>query len=110
MAARLNPENISADLVRTRRCRNSNPRNVNDVCGCCPRRRPRSGSCPGCRFQPGLCYPGRQRARDPLTRGQFHVRTDGTKFIKTARPMCQCYHPAAPLTEEEVIARARTDC
>jgi len=61
------------------------------------------------RFQPGLCYPGRQRGQEPLTRGQFYVGTDGTKFIKTATPMCLSYHPAAPLTEEEVIARARTD-
>jgi hypothetical protein len=44
-----------------------------------------------------------------LTRGQFYVGTDGTKFIKTATPMCLSYHPAAPLTEEEVIARARAD-
>ena len=42
-----------------------------------------------------------------LTRGQFYVGTDGTKFIKTATPMCLTYHPPAPLTEEEVIARAR---
>jgi hypothetical protein len=68
------------------------------------------GLVPGCRFQPGLCYPGRQRGRDPLTRGQFYVGTDGTRFIKTARPMCLSYHPAPPLTGEEVIARARTDC
>jgi Helicase HerA, central domain len=44
-----------------------------------------------------------------LTRGQFYVGTDGTKFIKTATPLCLSYHPAAPLTEEEVIARARAD-
>jgi hypothetical protein len=44
-----------------------------------------------------------------LTRGQFYVATEGTKFIKTATPMCLSYHPAAPLTEEEVIARARAD-
>jgi DNA helicase HerA-like ATPase len=44
-----------------------------------------------------------------LTRGQFYVGTDGTKFIKTATPMCLSYHPAAPLTEQEVIARARAD-
>jgi hypothetical protein len=42
-----------------------------------------------------------------LTRGQFYVGTDGTKFIKTATPMCLSYHPKAPLTEEEVIARAQ---
>jgi Helicase HerA, central domain len=44
-----------------------------------------------------------------LTRGQFYVGTEGTKFIKTATPMCLSYHPAAPLAEEEVIARARAD-
>jgi len=44
-----------------------------------------------------------------LTRGQFYVGTDGTKFIKTATPMCLSYHPAAPLTEEEVITRAHAD-
>jgi hypothetical protein len=44
-----------------------------------------------------------------LARGQFYVATDGTKFIKTAAPMCLSYHPAAPLTEEEVIARARAN-
>ena len=60
-------------------------------------------------FQPGLCYPGRQRGQDPLTR-QVLCRADGPEFIKTASPMCLSYHPAAPLTEEEVIARARTDC
>lgn len=42
-----------------------------------------------------------------LTRGQFYVGTDGMKFVKAATPMCLSYHPAAPLTEEEVIARAR---
>jgi hypothetical protein len=61
-------------------------------------------------FQPGLCYPGRQRGQDPLTRGRFYVGPDGTKVIKTGTPMCLSYDPAAPLTEEEVIARARTDC
>jgi hypothetical protein len=44
-----------------------------------------------------------------LTRGQFYVGTEGTKFIKTATPMCLSYHPAGPLTEEEVIARARAN-
>jgi hypothetical protein len=61
-------------------------------------------------FLPGLCYPGPQRGQDPLTRSRCYVGTDGTKFIKTATPMCLSYHPADPLTEEEVIARARTDC
>lgn len=61
------------------------------------------------RFQPGLCYRAASVARTPLTRGQFYGGTDGTKFIKTAPPMRLSCHPAAPLTEEEVIARARTD-
>jgi hypothetical protein len=44
-----------------------------------------------------------------LSKGQFYVGTEGTKFIKTATSLCLSYHPAAPLTEEEVIARARAD-
>ena len=44
-----------------------------------------------------------------LGRGQFYVGTEGTKFIKTATPLCLSYHPDGPLTEEEVIARARAD-
>jgi hypothetical protein len=44
-----------------------------------------------------------------LTSGQFYIATEGTKFIKAATPMCLSYHPAAPLTEEEVTARARAD-
>jgi hypothetical protein len=38
------------------------------------------------------------------------VGTDGTKFIKTATPLCLSYHPKTWLTTEEVIARARADC
>jgi hypothetical protein len=52
----------------------------------------------------------RLRNATRLTRGQFYVGTDGTKFIKTATPICLSHHPAAPLTEEEeVLARARAD-
>ncbi|HEX4830813.1 MAG TPA: DUF87 domain-containing protein [Trebonia sp.] len=42
-----------------------------------------------------------------LSRGQFYVGTEGTRFLKAATPLCLSYHPSAPLTEEEVIARAR---
>jgi hypothetical protein len=42
-----------------------------------------------------------------LTTGQFYVATEGTRFVKTATPLCLSHHPSAPLTEEEVIARAR---
>ena len=44
-----------------------------------------------------------------LTRGQFYVGTEGTKFVKTATPICLSYHPAGLLTGEEVIARARAN-
>ena len=42
-----------------------------------------------------------------LPRGQFYIATEGTSFAKAATPMCLSYHPAAPLTEEEVVIRAR---
>jgi hypothetical protein len=42
-----------------------------------------------------------------LTTGQFYVATEGTGFVKTATSLCLSHHPSAPLTEEEVIARAR---
>jgi hypothetical protein len=38
---------------------------------------------------------------------QFSIATEGTSFVKAATPMCLSHHPASPLTEEEVIARAR---
>jgi hypothetical protein len=41
-----------------------------------------------------------------LTPGQFYIGTEGTSFVKAATPMCLSYHPAAPLTEEEVVLRA----
>jgi hypothetical protein len=42
-----------------------------------------------------------------LTTGQFYVATDGTRFTKTATSLCLSHHPSAPLSEEEVIQRAR---
>jgi hypothetical protein len=42
-----------------------------------------------------------------LSRGQFYVATEGTTFVKVATPLCLSHHPDGPLTEEQVIARAR---
>ena len=42
-----------------------------------------------------------------LTRGQFYFSTEGvTKPIKINTPLCLSYHPANPLSEDEVIALA----
>ena len=42
-----------------------------------------------------------------LTAGQFYIGTEGTGFQKATTPMCLSYHPASPLTEEEVLTRSR---
>src|ERR1700761_1575892 len=42
-----------------------------------------------------------------LRAGQFYIGTEGTSFVKAATPMCLSYHPKGPLTEEEVVIRAR---
>jgi Helicase HerA, central domain len=42
-----------------------------------------------------------------LRAGQFYIGTEGTSFVKAATPMCLSYHPEGPLTEEEVVIRAR---
>ena len=42
-----------------------------------------------------------------LSAGQFYIGTEGTSFVKAATPMCLSYHPDGPLTEEEVVMRAR---
>jgi hypothetical protein len=42
-----------------------------------------------------------------LSPGQFYVATNGTSFVKTATRLCLTHHPDGPLTEEEVITRAR---
>jgi hypothetical protein len=44
-----------------------------------------------------------------LKAGQFYIGTEGTSFMKAATPMCLSYHPAGPLTEEEVVMRARQE-
>ncbi|MGJ6962821.1 ATP-binding protein [Streptosporangium sp. G11] len=41
-----------------------------------------------------------------LTTGQFYLAAEGAAFTKTRVPLCLTHHPKAPLTAEEVIARA----
>ncbi|MEU9510117.1 DUF87 domain-containing protein [Micromonospora sp. NPDC048170] len=38
--------------------------------------------------------------------GQFYVAGDGFAFVKVDTPMCLTHHPKAPLSPEEVVARA----
>ncbi|WP_432987405.1 ATP-binding protein [Dactylosporangium sp. CA-233914] len=42
-----------------------------------------------------------------LGSGRFYAAGEGFSFVKMAAPMCLSYHPAAPLSPEEVIERAR---
>ncbi|HEU0237902.1 MAG TPA: ATP-binding protein [Micromonosporaceae bacterium] len=42
-----------------------------------------------------------------LKSGQFYVAVEGSTFAKIRTPLCLTHHPKAPLTTEEVIARAR---
>ncbi|MER5643404.1 ATP-binding protein [Streptosporangium sp. NPDC002524] len=41
-----------------------------------------------------------------LRSGQFYVAPEGAGFAKLRTPLCLTHHPRAPLTTEEVIARA----
>ncbi|MER7417202.1 DUF87 domain-containing protein [Micromonospora peucetia] len=41
-----------------------------------------------------------------LRSGQFYVAGDGFAFVKVETPMCLTHHPKAPLSPEEVVARA----
>ncbi|GAA3031982.1 ATP-binding protein [Streptosporangium longisporum] len=41
-----------------------------------------------------------------LRSGQFYVAPEGARFTKVRTPLCLTHHPRAPLTTEEVIARA----
>lgn len=41
-----------------------------------------------------------------LSAGQFYLATEGSAFRQIRTPMCLSYHPASPLTTEEVLARA----
>jgi hypothetical protein len=43
-----------------------------------------------------------------LSRGRFYLAVEGRGFQKIETPMCLSYHPPSPLTEEEVIERARS--
>ncbi len=42
-----------------------------------------------------------------LTAGLFYAATDGQPFQKVWTPVCLTHHATAPLTPEEVVARAR---
>jgi hypothetical protein len=42
-----------------------------------------------------------------LTAGQFYVALEGEAPHKARTPMCLSHHPSSPLTDEEVMARAR---
>ncbi|MPZ26293.1 MAG: DUF87 domain-containing protein [Micromonosporaceae bacterium] len=42
-----------------------------------------------------------------LTTGQFYATGEGLPFRKVQTPLCLSYHPKSPLTNEEVVARAR---
>jgi hypothetical protein len=44
-----------------------------------------------------------------LKTGQFYAAVEGAAFTKIRTPLCLTYHPKAPLTTEEVIARAGKD-
>jgi len=39
--------------------------------------------------------------------GEFYATSEALTFEKIRTPLCLSHHPASPLTEEEVIARAR---
>ena len=41
-----------------------------------------------------------------LSSGEFYVAPEGSAFAKARVPMCLSHHPRAPLTTEEVLARA----
>ncbi|MBO0868905.1 MAG: DUF87 domain-containing protein [Micromonosporaceae bacterium] len=42
-----------------------------------------------------------------LGKGQFYAAIEGSEFEKLQSPLCLTYHPNSPLTEEEVLDRAR---
>ncbi|GAA4711990.1 ATPase [Phytohabitans rumicis] len=44
-----------------------------------------------------------------LTSGEFYVAVEGEPPQKVSAPLCLTYHPRAPLTTDEVMARARQD-
>jgi hypothetical protein len=44
-----------------------------------------------------------------LSSGQFYVAVEGQPFRKARMPLCLTYHPASPLSTEDVIARAQQE-
>lgn len=44
-----------------------------------------------------------------LSKGRFYLGVEGRAFQKIQTPMCLSHHPPSPLTEEEVIGRARPE-
>ncbi|MEU1590385.1 ATP-binding protein [Micromonospora sp. NPDC005710] len=42
-----------------------------------------------------------------LNSGEFYAAGEGFSFVKVRTPLCLTHHPKAPLTPEEVVARAR---
>jgi len=42
-----------------------------------------------------------------LTSGEFYAAGEGFPFVKVRTPLCLTHHPKAPLSPEEVVARAR---
>jgi hypothetical protein len=42
-----------------------------------------------------------------LTPGEFYIALEGEAPHKARTPMCLSHHPSSPLTDEEVMARAR---
>ncbi|WP_242419391.1 hypothetical protein, partial [Frankia sp. CpI1-P] len=41
--------------------------------------------------------------------GEFYATSEALTFEKIRTPLCLTHHPASPLTDEEVIARAKGD-
>jgi hypothetical protein len=41
-----------------------------------------------------------------LSAGEFYLAAEGSGFQRIRTPMCLSHHPASPLTEDEVLARA----
>ncbi|PYC75098.1 AAA family ATPase [Micromonospora arborensis] len=44
-----------------------------------------------------------------LNSGEFYAAGEGFSFVKVRTPLCLTHHPKAPLTPEEVIARAHSN-
>ncbi len=42
-----------------------------------------------------------------LNSGEFYAAGEGFSFVKVRTPLCLTHHPKAPLTPEDVVARAR---